>query len=199
MNGIEKITQRLLEDAKAEVLAMEADAKEQCAQIAQQFTKEADDVYWRHATAGKKAADLREQRLAGTAQLESKKQLLAYKQARVEEAFHRASEYLQNLPEEKYVALLATLVCKGVKTGTEKLIFSAKDRGQIGKAVTLAANEALSQKGISGNLSMSEETREIGGGVIITDGNVDLNCSISSLVLAKQDTLAGDIASILFD
>ena len=199
MNGIEKITARLLDDAKAKVSAIEAETASQCAEIMQKFTKEAEDVYWKHATAGKKAADMRAERLAGTAQLESKKQLLSFKQEKVEEAFSRADAYLQNLPEERYVALLASLVCKAVKTGEEKLIFSAKDRGQIGKPVTIAANAALSQQGRNANLSMSEETREIGGGVIITDGNVDLNCSISSLVSAKQATLLSDVAALLFD
>ena len=199
MNGIEKITNRLLADAKAQVTAIEADANAQCAEIAQKFSKEAEDTYWRAATAGKKAADLRAERLAGMAQLESKKQLLSFKQEKVEEAFTRANAYLQNLPEDQYVALLASLVSKVAKTGNEKLIFSAKDRAQIGKSVTLAANGLLMKKGLSGSLSMSEETRPIGGGVIVTDGQVDLNCSIASLVSVHQATLAGEVAAILFD
>lgn len=199
MNGIEKITNRLMEDAKEEVSAIEAEASAQCTEILARYNKEAEDLYWKMATAGKQAADQRRERMEGAASLEAKKQVLLFKQGQIEKTFEEAAQHIVDLPEEQYVTLLASLVCQAASTGEEKLIFSAKDRGRVGKAVTLAANEGLSKKGLAANLSMSEETRDILGGVVVTNGQVDLNCSVEALVAAVKTELAGDVSKVLFD
>ena len=199
MNGIEKITARILADAEQEAEAVLASAKTEGREILGHQDAKAQDQYWKIVTAGKRAADQKAERMDRMASMEAKKQVLALKQELVEEAFSRAVARLLGLPEEAYVDLLAGLVGRAVKSGTEQLIFSPKDRGLYGKKVTICANEALAARGLAAGLTMSEETREISGGVIVTDGLVDVNCSFEAMIEAQRPDLTGPVAEILFD
>jgi V/A-type H+-transporting ATPase subunit E len=124
--------------------------------------------------------------------------------------------------------LLTALAVKASTNGKEKLIFSQKDRSRIGKQVVVAANEALvkhrapelpsavadSKVGAllgkvvnnttaivtgTGLLTLSEETRNIKGGFIMVDGDVEINCAFETLVRLQRESMEKDVAKVLFD
>ena len=101
---------------------------------------------------------------------------------------------LLNLPEQEYTALLADLAVKAAVTGREAVILSQKDRTRYGKQVVTAANERLN----GGRLTLSEQTRPIQGGVILSDGDVEVNCSFETLVRLQRGALDRPVAQILF-
>ena len=92
MNGIEKITARIIADAEAEAAAARADAEAKCSQIRADYDKKAQDEYWRTVRAGVKDCEARVQRLGRTAEMEAKKSVLALKQDMVSRAFDSALE-----------------------------------------------------------------------------------------------------------
>ena len=197
--GLDKVKARILAQAEAQIEAMQGEANAEIAKITAGFTKEADEAYWKYATAGKQAIDQKAQGLADTAALESRKQVLGFKQELMEKTFALALERLSDLSEEKYLKLLVNSTVKAAQTGQERLIFSMRDRGSYGKRVTIAANEALEAMGREAQLTMSEETRPILGGVILTDGLVDVNCSIEALLEARWRELVIPVAETLFE
>jgi len=199
MNGIDKITARILADAESRAEALREKSAAEAQEVTAWYDKQAQDEYWKLVTAGKQAADRRFERMAGTATMEAKRQILAFKQETVERAFEEARQALTALPEDQYVAFLASLAAKAAETGGETLIFSAKDRDTVGSRVLAAANETLRAAGKPGALTMGEETREMAGGVIVTDGLVDVNCSFEAMVEAQKSALTGPVAEILFD
>ncbi len=196
MNGLDKITARIEQDGQKEIDdalgAARAEASEIAAKYADQARAEADEVLSR----GRKAADERGERLDSMAQLDCRKAILAAKQEMLDEAFDRACEELKSLPEDKSVALLAGLAAKASVTGREKLIFSPADRNRIGKAVVLAANGKL---GKNAALTLSEETRPMDGGFILSGGDMEVNCTFSTLVRLQRGALSGQVAKVLFD
>ena len=109
-------------------------------------------------------------------------------------AYDKALEQLLNLPEQEYTALLADLAVKAAVTGREAVILSQKDRTRYGKQVVTAANERLN----GGRLTLSEQTRPIQGGVILSDGDVEVNCSFETLVRLQRGALDRPVAQILF-
>lgn len=195
MNGIEKIIDRISGDAQREiddVLAKaRAEAEEITAQYQAQAKAEADDILAR----GERAAVERGQRLASVAQLECRKGVLAAKQEVIEEAFQLAMQKLTQLPQEEYVALLADLAVQAAAKGNEKLIFSVADRARVGKAVVVAANQKLGDRG---QLTLSQETRPMQGGFILSDGQVEVNCTFETLVRLQRGTLSTQVADVLF-
>ena len=202
MNGIEKITQRIDQDAQAEIDQILGDARRQAAEILARYEaqakKEAEELLGR----GEKNAAEREERLASVAQMEAKKLTLATKQEMLDKAFALALEQLASLPEDEYIALLAALAARAAATGREQLIFSPKDRERVGEQVVAAANEKLSQDGaaemLAGQLTLSEETRPMCGGFILSDGEVEVNCAFETLVRLQRSEVSGEVAKALF-
>ena len=196
MNGIEKITGRINDDAQREIDAIAAQAKSEADAITAQYEAQAEKEAAEILARGKANADERVERLASVAELEAKKMTLAAKQEVLDRAFDKALQDLTQLSEEKYVALLAALAVKAASTGNEKIILSPADRSRYGVKVAEMANSAL---GKQGKLTLSEETRDIKGGLLLSDGDVEVNCAFETLVRLTRNQIAGDVAKVLFD
>lgn len=228
MNGIEKITQHIGADARVEadriLLTAQAEADAIAADYAQRAEKAAADA----GAKGKAAAAQREERLVSMAEMEGRKELLAAKQEMVGKAFDLALEKLCALPEQEYIDLLTKLAVKAVRTGREQVVLSQKDRARVGKAVVMAANDILAKRvapkmpeelsetrtgaflekmvtGASallagtGMLTLSERTAPILGGLILADGDVEVNCSFETLIRLAKNDMAGEVAQVLFE
>lgn len=198
MNGIEKISARLVADAETEIAALNAETKAKCDEIAAVYQRKAQEEYQSRMSEGVKAAETRLQRLGSAAEMEAKKSILAFKQEMVAKAFADASEKLANLPQEQYVQFLAAQAAAAASTGEEELIFNARDKAAVGEDVAKAANALLAQKGVKGALKVSGETRAISGGVIVRQGNIEVNCAVETLVQLRRSELASQVAEILF-
>ena len=226
MEGIEKITAKIAQDAQAEIsqLMAETDQKVQAvrANAAAQARQEAGDIVEK----GRAAASERLERLSSASQMERRKLELAAKQEVLGEAFALALEKLCTLPEKEYIALLTKLALEASSSGKEQLIFSQKDRARVGKQVVMAANETLvkerapslpeevtkSKVGafvdklvhnttavVTGTgLTLSEETRDIRGGFIMVDGDVEINCAFETLVRLQREQVEKQVADALF-
>lgn len=198
MNGIDKITARLEADAQSEINAMNAEIAAQCEEIKKQYEKSAQEEYARRIQAGTKACEDRVQRLGSAADMEAKKFILSFKQEMVGKAFDRAAEAICKMPRAEYIAFLAAQAARASVYGTEELIFSAADREKVGADAVKAANALLSAAGKTGKLTVSEETREMSGGVIVKQGDIEVNCAVDTLVQISRSELASQVAEILF-
>lgn len=228
MEGIEKITAKIAQDAQAEIskLILEAEEKVKAIQAnaEHQAQQEANEIVEK----GRMAASERLERLSSAAQMERRKLELAAKQEVLGEAFDLALEKLCTLPEQEYVSLLTKLALEASSSGKEQLIFSQKDRNTVGKQVVIAANEALvkerspslpeevtkSKVGAfvdklvhnttnlvtgAGMLTLAEETRDIRGGFIMVDGDVEINCAFETLVRLQREQMEKKVADVLFE
>ena len=228
MEGIEKITAKIAQDAQAEIskLMAETDEKVQAIQTnaAAQAQQEANEIVEK----GRMAASERLERLKSASQMERRKLELSAKQEVLGEAFALALEKLCTLSEKEYITLLTKLALEASTTGKEQLIFSAKDRARVGKQVVVAVNDALvkartpelpgevskSKVGAlvdklvhstaaavtgAGMLTLSEETRDLKGGFIMVDGDVEINCAFETLVRLQREKLEKEVADALFN
>ena len=198
MNGIEKITAKLESEARAEIEAINAETAAKCEEIKKEYEKKAQDEYWKRVQAGTKSVENRVERLASAADMEAKKSILAFKQEMVSKAFDRAVQNISEMPREEYIAFLAGHTAKAASTGTEELIFNARDKKEFGADTAKAANALLKKKGLAGGLTVSDETREIPGGLIVKQGDIEVNCSVDILVQLYRNELASQVAEILF-
>lgn len=199
MNGIEKITAKIMEDAQLEIEQMNRETEEQIHLIGNEAQLQADREVQDILEKGRRAAGERLERLKSAAQMERRKLILGAKQEVVGEAFELALNKLSALPEETYIQILTRLVLEASSTGKERLIFSAKDRSRVGKQVVVAVNETLSRKGKTGLLTLAEESREIRGGFIMVDGDVEINCAFETLVRLQRESLEKEVARALFN
>jgi len=198
MNGIDKITARIEADAVAEAESLRLETEAQCAQIAADAEKQAQDRYWLRVREGVKSVEDRSARLAGTADMEAKKSVLSFKQETVASVFDAARQKLLSMSEEDYVRFLSDKAVEASSSGDEELIFNAADKERFGAAVTAAANAALASAGKSAGLRISSETGDFAGGVIIRRGRITVNCTVDALVDQARTSMAAEVAALLF-
>lgn len=199
MNGIERITERIKKETELEVNAVAEEAKAQCGKILADYKEQADAVYWKILESGKREAERLLELRKGAAQTESKKRMLQLKQEMVAEAFDRAAAKLLALPEAEYEKFLVTMAVRASCTGDEKLIFSPADREKYGAGVVSDANGILASAGKNAALTLAEETRDISGGLILSGGKIETNCSIETLIELRRSELAPEVAKLLFE
>ena len=194
MDGIEKITRRIEQDIQAQVDELTAQARQKADELSARYAAQARQESQAILARGEQAAAERLERLESAAGLEHRKLLLASKQQVLGEAFALALDRLCSLPEKEYIDLLAKLAAKASQTGKEQLLFCAEDRSRVGKQVVMAANALLG----SGMLTLSEHTRPIRGGFILSDDEVEVNCTFETLVRLQREKLEKEVADILF-
>ncbi len=195
MNGIEKITARIERDAQAEITEILKAAQEKADTLAQQYRAQAAAEAEKAEENGKKAARQRLERLEGAADMEAKKMVLAAKQQTIALAFEKAGKSLLELPEEEYSDLLAKLAVGASKSGREEILLNARDHSRVGTRVVEKANALLEGKG---KLTLGQELREIEGGLILRDGKVEVNCAFETQLRVLRETMAADVAKVLF-
>ena len=81
-------------------------------------------------------------------------------------------------------------VCTPVSSSRIRALLTAGD--------VEAANALLAQRGVKGSLTVSSDTRAISGGVIVRQGNIEVNCAVETLVQLRRSELASQVAEILF-
>ena len=177
MEGIEKITARIIEDAEREIAQMQRENEEKINALTAEAQAVAEQESLELLTRGRRAAEERRERLSSSAAVECRKMELAAKQELLNEAFAAAVEEAE---------------------GGEKMILSPQDASEIGPEVVLLANTALREAGKPGKLTLSAEPRSIPGGFILSHGDVELNCAFDTLVRLQREKLEKEVAAILF-
>ena len=227
MEGIEKITAKIVQDAQAEITRMNQETDEKVRSIAEAAQAQADKETADTLARGQRAAQERLERLKSAAKMEQRKLELAARQEMLAQAFDLALEKLCSLSEEAYVQLLTRLVLEASTTGKEQLVFSPQDRARVGKQVVVAANEAMVKQVApelpdaitdtkvgaflgkvvnsttamvtgTGMLTLSEETRPMKGGFVLVDGDVEVNCAFETLVRLQREKLEKEVDQVLF-
>ena len=198
MNGIEKITQRIAGDAKQEAEAVVNQAKAQAEEILARYQAQAQRETEETLAKGKAQAEARRSRLSSAAEMATRQKNLAVKQEMLDKAYALALDKLCSLPEKEYVDLLAQLTVKASSTGCEQLILSKTDRARYGVKVAKKANSLLEKAGKTARLTLSQESRDFRGGLLLADGDVEVNCTFETLVRLTRSTISGQVAKVLF-
>ena len=194
MNGIEKITRRIEEDAKVQIDHILANARNEADRIGEEYRAKATAEAAELESKNSKAAAEREERLVSSAQMEARKTALAAKREMLEKAYDLALEKLCSMPDEQYVETVAELLVQAAPAGRGSVIFAEAERVRIGAAAVALANEKLQ----GGALTLSEQTRPIKGGFILSDGKVEVNCAFDTLVRLQKTEMAGAVVKQLF-
>ena len=194
MKGTEKIIAHIGADAKAQADAILAQAEARCAEIREGYEQQAKQAYAERIRAGVKANQDRLDSMERLAKMEGRKAVLALKQDMVAESFDRACDQLVNLPAAEYGTFLAKLAVKASVTHDEEVVLNARDRKALGDKVIEAVNKALG----GGKLTLSKETGDFKGGLILRRGSIEANCTAELLVDLCREEMAAELAGVLF-
>ena len=182
MNGMEKITARMKEDAARSLSELNA-------QSAARAEKERE-------TAGGRAhlaAQERYERLCSAAEMETRKLTLSAKQKVLAETYDRALEILCSMPREEYLSLLVRLLKAAAGKGDEKIALSAKDRDEMGETLVERANKEL-----NAHYTLAGEAADIRAGLVLISKECDVNCSFETLLALSHEKTERGAAKLLF-
>lgn len=199
MKGTEKIIAHIRADGDAEAKKIIDAASKQAEEKRAESFKAALSEYEKLMQAGNAEC---EDILSGSrriAEMEAKKSVLSVKQEMISAAFDAAREEIVNMPRDKYTQFLARMAAEAATSGMEEIVLNARDKAEVGKSVCKAANELLSAKGTPGKLTVSEDTADISGGVIVRFGGIETNCSIDALIRQRRSGLSTEVAAAMFE
>ncbi len=96
------------------------------------------------------------------------------------------------------MALLASLAAAAAVSGNEELILNPADREKVGDKAVRQANSLLREADRTGALTLSSQTRPIRGGLLLSDGAVEVNCALETLVRLSRAETTGEVSRLLF-
>jgi V/A-type H+-transporting ATPase subunit E len=193
----EPVLEKILSDAcvEAEKIKKAAEAKweQEQAQLDEQlreYCKETDLL-------AQKAGEEKKAHLLAVARMDIAKQLLAEKRKILDEVFEQARQQIEKLSDEQYHKLMTKLMLEAVETGDEEVVVDNQER-RIDQKFIEKINKQLgsSQKG---DLKLSEERADIGGGFILKRGRIKNNVSVEVLLARARGQLEIELAKELFE
>ncbi len=219
MTGLEKIIDRIIEDAKEKARVILEAAQNDCRATAEKYAAEADDIRDAIADKAEKEGEAVIAKARSAAAMTRRNLLLAARGALLDEAFERAKKEVRDADFGKYRELLTALLTsalieqakaedESVSLGDEvmtfdtfEVLFNAEDKEKYGSAVVEAARRAAVRHigaERADKLRLSDETADIDGGLILRYGDIEANCSLSMLMAGMREEAEQKVAAVLF-
>ena len=198
-NGIDKIKNKILEDAELVAKQIRSNANNEShkiiAESEEEVSKKKSEII---RDAYKQAEEIKNKKISSW-ELDIKKRTLNDKRGLVTECFDSALDRIVNLPDDEYIELLSGFIMKNIKTGNEIIYLSEKDRDRIGFQLLAECKAKMALKDMDCKLILSKQPADIIGGVIIKADNIEYNYSIEALLRTVRDLFEEEVVRILFD
>jgi len=195
MQGIERIVDRIQQEAVEEANQIALRAEEQAKKLLEEADAESDKLdAQKAAEAENAAADIR-RRAESTARLNTQKASLTARQAILSEVFDRALQNLRGMEKSRYTAFLAKLIVDNAQGG-EQVWFAERDK-EISNNVIQSANAEL-EKANKASVAFGGCSAQQADGIILKAGPVATNCTLDALLREARPSLTGEVAAMLF-
>ncbi len=220
MNGIKKITDKILAEAKAAETAALEQAAEKAAAILAEGEEQAEAVRERIEEKAAREGESIVSRAKSTAAMNRRSIDLAVRGELIDETFAQAFAQIEALPTEEYRAMLCRMLCDAM---LEQQASAAESRALHGDEVeTVEAYEVIlndadhyaigqalvdeTRRALQGRcdplevrkLVLSPGTAKMRGGVILRYGDVETNCSLEAIFAQTRAAREAEVCRILF-
>jgi len=192
----EQVVEKILADAKVEAGKIKQQAKEKEAAEQDKLNEQLAEYKKQTEILAQKAGEDKKAHLLAAARMDIAKQFLAEKRKILDEVFDQARRKLQNLPDDDYRKLMSRLMLNAVETGDEEVIVD-KNEKRIDQKFIKQINHELGP-GYKGNLRLSNEKQNLGGGFILRRGRIKNNVSFEVLLAQARKELEIELAKQLF-
>jgi V/A-type H+-transporting ATPase subunit E len=132
------------------------------------------------------------------AELEARKNALDSKRQVLEEAFAKAEETINAMPDYKWEQFITSIVVKSAETGTEKICVPAADRAKYEGGFLALLNDALVKAGKQGKLTLSDEAAKFSGGILLQGKTSDFDGSFATIMRDVRTRIEKEVADMLF-
>lgn len=198
MAGVEKINEKILQDAELKKNEIMEKARLQAKEIQEKANQKA--ALRAKEISQKTINDISEKKriINSIVELEMRKDILSAKQQSIETVFEKALDRMNNLDSEKYEQVVFDMLMASVETGEEEVIMSESGKKKISAGFIDKVNKALEAAGKKGKVKISDETRNISGGFILLGHGVEVNNSFEAVTRLYRDEIEPKVAEIFF-
>lgn len=221
MIGLDRITDRILDDSRLEAERILSEAQADVARIRADYQGRAEEIRKTLRQDAEKEAMERIARAKSTAATQKRNFILQRKSDLVDEVFEETLQQMRTLEGEKYTSLLIGLLaaCFLEQLEAEKdsrliygeedaeepeayeVILNPRDWDRYGKAVIEGANKKLASrvpKEKLARLKLASADPSVDGGLILRCGSVETNSSFSLLFAQLREELEAEVSEALF-
>ncbi len=220
MTGLEKITSRILADARADAQNILDEATEKSLAIRAHNQQVAQESCDRLLAQAHKEGENLIIRAKSSAAMTRRNIELAAKSEMIEQVFSRAMQEIYDMDREKYAALVLSLLCKTLNAQREseldsmrlygediaperyELMLGARDHADVAELLMIGIkNLAAAGKvpaDMAAKLVLCPDPVEIDGGLVLRCGDIETNCSLSMLLAGIRPELEPRIQQILY-
>ncbi|MCI8332751.1 MAG: hypothetical protein HFE78_08010 [Clostridiales bacterium] len=213
MEGLEKITERILQDARAACDAQLSAAKEDVNRIKSKYSATAEKILHEAQESVQKEVDaILESGQAGAA-MWRRNALLEAKSAMVDAAYDNAVRFIARMDENVYYTLLSNMLTKAVaeseqadqalladeqseytKPAAFVVSLNAKDKEKYAQRL----QRDLTEKNSSVSMQIAQQPADIAGGMLVQYGDVSIDCSVEQSVQLVRSQTEAEVFAVLF-
>ena len=190
MSGLEKILEHIKSEATSTADEMLRVAKAEAEKIVDTEKKEAAfraDQIKRQSELDVTAT---RNRIQSAGDLKEKRMILEAKQKEIDDVFTATMEYLSNLDDAGYFAIIDKMIPRYADGIDGTIRFNARDLARVPESTKKVIKDNL--------LTISDQPAQIDGGFILVYKDIEENCSFDSLISASREDLQDKIGQILF-
>lgn len=219
VNGLEKLTGRIIDDAEKDAAKILGDAEARSAEIKAAYEQKAREITESYREKTSREVESIINKAKSSLETVCRNVMLSAKAEMTEKAFSRVESELSSTDPEKYTELLIALLSRafcdevaaeadsmalyGEDTSPEnyQVMLNKTDREKFGRAVIVGAKDQCNGKVNAqtlGKLVLSDNTPEITGGLILKCGDIEINCSVKMLISEVREKLEPEIQKTLF-
>lgn len=222
MNGLDKITEKILAEAEAEAGRILSEAEAEAGRIRAAYAEKADAIRARVATDAEREGTELVARAKNADAVARRNAILRVRGELVDETFSLTLAAVRSMRAEQYAELLSGLLAAALLEQIEaeesarelygeedatapecyEVLLSASDREKYGEALISSVRTRLSAKVGAGKLDrlvLSRDVAAIDGGLILRYGDIESNCSLELLFAGLRRELEGEVGHVLFD
>lgn len=193
----EKITQRILEEAREKAQAIRAEAESAAGSVVSEARERAQILTQKADAAAKDSLSDVERRFVAVAELDAKKYRLGAKIQVLDEAFREAESAFLAMEPAAYRAVYERIVLSAVSSGREG-IAPAADETRLDQGFVDGVNATLRAQGRTGELVLMPKREDISGGLILLEGSMEINLSTAAVMRQVREEIEGQTADLLF-
>lgn len=192
MNGIEKIIDKILADAKLYADRITSDAEANAGDIIADAETAAVKLKTEVRLRAEKEAEGILSRVRSSSEITERNFLLEAKSTLIDRAFVMAKQELISLDQNAYCAFLSSLLKDAVFDAPDsKYIMSVnkKDRDTAQRVINNSAADII----------LSDINADIEGGFVLRRGDIEINCSVELIIAGLRQTLESVVYKTLFN
>jgi V/A-type H+/Na+-transporting ATPase subunit E len=192
VNGLEAILQSILNDAKEQASQIVDQASERRSELLAAAEREAATIADDASRLSRHQSDALRLRAESMAALDTRRSLLAARQALIDRVLAEAAAKLTVLPDAEKVAYYRRQLLANAR-GDEQVIFNAADKALAGDVIAGVNQER------GWRLSLAPEAGGFAFGLVLDQGLVQINLTSALLFREQRQELVSLAARVLFD